>query len=104
MTKINVTYKMNFVLGRVEIILGKGRNAGYHHFLLFPNCFQKISLSGLRGKELKVAQITNFLLDGTENVVVTSIFFFSTMFLRGSLFPRLVKSRDCVIKGKLFTE
>ena len=41
-----VTNKMNFVLGRVENIVGKGENAGYKHFLLFPQCFQKASLSG----------------------------------------------------------
>ena len=30
-----------FVLGRVKKnILGKGENAGYQHFLLFPKCFQ----------------------------------------------------------------
>ena len=41
--KINVTYKMNFVIGNVENIVGKGENAGYQHFLLFPQCFQKAS-------------------------------------------------------------
>ena len=44
--KINVTNKMNFVAGKVENIVGKGENAGYQHFLLFPQCFQKASLSG----------------------------------------------------------
>ena len=39
--KINATRKLNFVLGRVENIVGKGENAGYQHFLLFPQCFQK---------------------------------------------------------------
>ena len=33
--------KLKFVLGRVENILGKGENAGYQHFLLFPECFKK---------------------------------------------------------------
>ena len=28
---------------RVENIVGKGENAGYQHFLLFPPCFQKSS-------------------------------------------------------------
>ena len=28
---------------RVENIVGKGQNAGYQHFLLFPQCFQKVS-------------------------------------------------------------
>ena len=32
---------------RVENIVGKGENAGYQHFLLFPECFQKTSLLGL---------------------------------------------------------
>ena len=37
---------MKFSLGRVENIVGKGENAGYQHFLLFPQCFQKASFSG----------------------------------------------------------
>ena len=31
--------KVKFVSGRVENIVGKGENAGYQHFLLFPQCF-----------------------------------------------------------------
>ena len=31
---------------RVENIVGKGKNAGYQHFLLFPQCFQKASFPG----------------------------------------------------------
>ena len=30
----------------VENIVEKGENAGYQHFLLFPQCFKKASLSG----------------------------------------------------------
>ena len=30
------------VINRVENIVGKGENAGYQHFLLFPQCFQKL--------------------------------------------------------------
>ena len=30
----------------VENIVGKGENAGYQHFLLFPQCFQKASCPG----------------------------------------------------------
>ena len=41
---INVTKKLKFVLGRVENIVGKGENAGYQNFLLFPQCFQKAFL------------------------------------------------------------
>ena len=43
---MNVTEKLKFVLGGVENIVGKGENAGYQHFLLFPQCFQK-AFSGL---------------------------------------------------------
>ena len=34
--KINVTEQLKFVMRRVENIMGKGENAGYQHFLLFP--------------------------------------------------------------------
>ena len=29
------------VFDRVENIVGKGENAGYQHFFLFPQCFEK---------------------------------------------------------------
>ena len=35
------------VFDRVENIVGKGENAGYQHFLLFPQCFQKASFLGV---------------------------------------------------------
>ena len=34
------------VFDRVENIVGKGENAGYQHFLLFPQCFKKASMCG----------------------------------------------------------
>ena len=37
---------MIYVYDRVENIVGKGEHAGYQHVLLFPQCFQKASLSG----------------------------------------------------------
>ena len=37
---------MIFVFGRVENIVGKGENAGYQHFLLFPQCFQRAFYPG----------------------------------------------------------
>ena len=40
MTK--VTEKLKFVFTRMENIVGMGKNAGYEHFLLFPQCFQKV--------------------------------------------------------------
>ena len=44
--KTNMAEKLKFVLGTVENIVGKGENAGYQHFLLFPQCFQKASFTG----------------------------------------------------------
>ena len=35
--------KLKSVHGGEENIVGKGENAGYQHFLLFPHCFQKLS-------------------------------------------------------------
>ena len=34
--KLYVTEEMKLALRRVENIMGKGENAGYQHFLLFP--------------------------------------------------------------------
>ena len=45
--KINVNKKIKFALGRIESIVGKGENAGYQHFLLFPQCFQKAPYMGV---------------------------------------------------------
>ena len=44
--KINLTENLKFVMGRVENIVEKGENAGYQHFLLFPQYFQKASYIG----------------------------------------------------------
>ena len=49
--KSNLVEKSNqiwpkFVLGRIENIVGKGENAGFQHFLLFPQCFQTVSILG----------------------------------------------------------
>ena len=44
------------LLDRVENIVGKGENAGYQHFLLFPQCFQKSRRNQiLYGIELKLS-------------------------------------------------
>ena len=42
--KLKVAEMEEFVLDRVENIVGKRENAGYQHFLLFLQCFQKASL------------------------------------------------------------
>ena len=44
--KINVAQMMISVFDWVENSVGKGENAGYQHFLLFPR-FQKASFSGV---------------------------------------------------------
>ena len=43
--KIDVTNKLNFVLGRIINIVGKRETAGYKHFLLFPQCFERFLVS-----------------------------------------------------------
>ena len=53
---------MIFVIDRVENIVGKGENAGYQKFLLFPHCFQR------------------------------------------AFSPRVIKSRDCVVKSLTYTK
>ena len=40
--KINTGQMLISVFDRVENV-GKGENAGYQHFLLFPQCFHKTS-------------------------------------------------------------
>ena len=52
--KINVNQKLKFDLGRVENIVRKGENAGYQHFLLFPQCFQKVSLRVIKSRDCVV--------------------------------------------------
>ena len=44
--KMNKAQKMISVFHRVENSVGKGENAGYQHFLLLPQCFQKASFLG----------------------------------------------------------
>ena len=45
--KINVAKMMISLSDRVKNIVGKVENAGYQHFVLFPQCFQKPSLLGV---------------------------------------------------------
>ena len=40
---LKVVKMMIDVIERVENTVGKGENAGYQLFLLFPQCFQKLS-------------------------------------------------------------
>ena len=45
--KLNATVKLKFVLEWIENIVGKGENADFQHFLLYPQSFQKASFLGL---------------------------------------------------------
>ena len=56
--KFNGAKILKSLFDRVENILRKGVNAGNQHFLLFQQCFQKVSFSVL----LTLSQTTNFRL------------------------------------------
>ena len=43
----SICRQQNSVFDRVENNVGKGENADYHHFLLFPQSFQKTFYLGL---------------------------------------------------------
>ena len=53
-----MTKKSKFVLGRVENIVGKGENAGYQHFLLFQQRFEKPAFPGLLKVGIVVLHVT----------------------------------------------
>ena len=62
-----MTQKLKTVFGRVENIVGKGENAGYNHFHLFPQCFQKVSFTGpfkagIVDEELQIVVALSFLI------------------------------------------
>ena len=44
--QFNLTERGHFFFDRIENFVGKGENAGYQHFLLFPKCFPKVSDTG----------------------------------------------------------
>ena len=44
--KLNIAKMTIPLFDRVENTVGKGENAGYQHFLLFPQCFPKPSSLG----------------------------------------------------------
>ena len=50
--KINVNQKLNFVLGRVENIVGNGEIAHYKQFLLFPSVFERLLLQTCKNQGL----------------------------------------------------
>ena len=61
--KSNFAKKTISLCDRVENTLGKEENAGYQHFLLFPQCFPKPSSIGL----LKV-RIMCYIKDHTDSL------------------------------------
>ena len=44
--EISMPQKLRFALGCEENIVAKGENAGYQHFLLFPQSFHKANFRG----------------------------------------------------------
>ena len=52
-----------FVFDRVENIVGKGENACYQHFILFPQCFEKASFPDM-SKGVIVWEWVNLALPG----------------------------------------
>ena len=50
---------IKFGFERLENILGKGENAVYQHFLLFPKCFQMLPSSGLMKSRVCVVRGLN---------------------------------------------
>ena len=45
--KSKLAKMMISLFDRLENTVGKGENAGYQHFLFFPQCFPKLSSFGL---------------------------------------------------------
>ena len=58
---IIVTQNLRFAFGRVEKIVVKGENAGYQHFLLVPQFFQKASFSGSLKVGIAWQRVTSLL-------------------------------------------
>ena len=59
--KIHVTQKLKIVFRMVGNIVGKRENAGYQHFLPFPQCFQTASFSASLSQDCVVkSQIVTF--------------------------------------------
>ena len=56
---------------RVENIVGKGENAGYHYFLLIPQCFQKatyieVLIDVILLYRVKLSSAIAFILDKSK--------------------------------------
>ena len=71
--KIKVAAKLKFVLGRVENIVAKGENAGYQHFLLFPQCFKGLLPQGCKNSVVCVKRLVAFQLLSANASIWTSL-------------------------------
>ena len=49
--KLTLAQMVQIFIDRLENNVGKGENAGYQHFLLFPQCFQKAYFLGWLSQE-----------------------------------------------------
>ena len=56
-----MTEKLKFVLGSAENSLGKGGNAGYQHFFLFTQCFQRLFFQGHEKSGLCAKGLMDFM-------------------------------------------
>ena len=65
--EINVIENFKFVWEMVENILGNGENAGYQHFLLFLQCFQKASYTGSFKVGIVWQRVNIFILHRLRN-------------------------------------
>ena len=72
----------------VENTEGRGENAGYLHFLLFPRCFHSSSLGSLK------VRIMWERVQGKGEMLFTA---FLTMFSKGFL-PKVLKSCHFVVR------
>ena len=75
---LKVVKMMVYVLDRVEKIVGKGENAGYQHFLLFLQCFQKPFSSrslkvGIVWEKVKSPPYMDFHFDHKKRTSLTNI-------------------------------
>ena len=68
------TQKLISVLGRIENIVEKGENAGFQHFLLFSQCFQKLSVS--RGVKSRDCVVIGLNQSAPHHIQLTSIMTF----------------------------
>ena len=88
--KLNVTQNVKVVFQRIENIVGKEENAGYQHFLLFPQCFQKAYSSNV-SKVVIVWERVNALPLASLSPYISIVYLLSLMKPTLSCSPTLKK-------------